>query len=69
MIDAYRDAGYASFKPVANDTCQLGTARRLRLSAGMRWTATKRGSTHRQTTYRLLATPDGWRILSYTIHF
>jgi hypothetical protein len=42
MIDAYRDAGYASFAPVAIDIRQLGDERPSRPCAGMRWTPTKR---------------------------
>ena len=69
MIDAYRDAGYASFAAVAIDTRQLGGRAAF---ATVRWHALDTdGEVARdtQTTYHLLATPDGWRILSYTNHF
>jgi len=69
MIDAYRDAGYASFAPVTIDTRRLGDRAAF---ATVRWHALDReGQVARdtQTTYHLLATPDGWRILTYTNHF
>jgi hypothetical protein len=68
MIDAYRDAGYASFAAVAIDTRQRGERAAF---ATVRWHALDAGEVARdtQTTYHLLATPDGWRILSYTNHF
>ena len=69
MIDAYRDAGYASFAPVAIDTRQLGERPAF---TTVRWHALDTdGNVARdtQTTYHLLATSDGWRILSYTNHF
>ena len=69
MIDAYRAAGYASFAAVAIDTRQLGERAAF---ATVRWHALDSdGEVARdtQTTYHLLATPDGWRILSYTNQF
>src|SRR5215213_8307402 len=69
MINAYRDAGYASFAPVTIDTRRLGDRAAF---ATVRWRALDgEGQVARdtQTTYHLLATPDGWRILSYTNHF
>lgn len=69
MIDAYRDAGYASFAPVAIDTHQLGERAAF---TTVRWHALDADGTvarDSQTTYHLLATPDGWRFLSYTNHF
>jgi hypothetical protein len=69
MIDAYRDAGYASFSPVAIDTRELGERAAF---TTVRWHALDGdGNVARdtQTTYHLLATPDGWRLLSYTNHF
>jgi hypothetical protein len=69
MIDAYRDAGYAGFAPVAIDTQQLGEHSAF---TTVRWHALDAdGNVARdaQTTYHLLATPDGWRFLSYTNHF
>jgi len=69
MINAYRDAGYARFAPVAIDTRRLGERAAF---TTVRWHALdSEGQVARdtQTTYHLLATPDGWRILSYTNHF
>jgi hypothetical protein len=69
MIDAYRDAGYASFAPVEIDTHQLGKHSAF---TSVRWHAldtTGNVARDTQTTYHLLATPDGWRFLSYTNHF
>jgi hypothetical protein len=37
MIDAYRDAGYASFAPVTIDTHQLGEIRPSQPSGGRPW--------------------------------
>ena len=69
MIDAYRDAGYASFAPAAIDARLLGERAAF---ATVRWHAVDiEGALARVrvTTYHLLAGPDGWRILSYTNHF
>jgi hypothetical protein len=69
MIDAYRDAGYASFAPTAINTRLLGERAAF---ATVRWHALDSdGELARdtETTYHLLARPDGWRILSYTNHF
>ena len=69
MIEGYRDAGYAGFAPVAIETRELG---RRAAYTTVRWHALDtHGEVARdtQTTYHLLATPDGWRILSYTNHF
>ncbi len=69
MIDAYRDAGYASFAAAAIDTRLLGERAAF---ATVRWHALDTdGELARdtETTYHLLAGPDGWRILSYTNHF
>jgi SnoaL-like domain len=69
MIDAYRDAGYASFAPVAIDTRELGERAAF---ATVRWHALDSDGTvvrDTLTTYHLLATPAGWRLLSYTNHF
>jgi len=69
MIDAYRDAGYASFAPAAIDTRELGDRAAF---TTVRWYALdNEGNVARdtETTYHLLAAPDGWRILSYTNHF
>jgi hypothetical protein len=69
MIDAYNEAGYASFGPIAIETRELGEAAAF---TTVRWHALDGdGDVVRdsQTTYHLLMTPDGWRILSYTNHF
>lgn len=69
IIEAYRSAGYSSFSPVSIDTRQLGE--RAAFST-VRWHALDHnGKVARdtRTTYHLLATPEGWRFLSYTNHF
>jgi hypothetical protein len=69
MIDAYRDARYASFAPVEIEAHQLGEHSAF---TTVRWHALDtNGNLARdtQTTYHLLGTPDGWRFLSYTNHF
>ena len=69
IMGAYRDAGYASFSPVAIDTRQLGERAAF---TTVRWHALDSdGKVARDTltTYHLLATPAGWRFLSYTNHF
>ena len=69
IIDAYRDAGYASFSPVTIDTRQLGEAAAF---TTVRWHALdSAGKVARdtRTTYHVIATPAGWRFLSYTNHF
>ena len=69
VMDAYREAGYASFAPVEIDTRHLGDRAAY---ATVRWHALDaEGNVARdtQTTYHMLATPDGWRFLSYTNHF
>jgi hypothetical protein len=69
MIDAYRDGGYARFAPVAIDTRELGERAAF---TTVRWHALDGdGNVVRDTltTYHLLSTPDGWRLLSYTNHF
>jgi len=69
MIDAYRDAGYASFAPVAIDTHQLGQHAAFTTARWHALDADGRVARDSQTTYHLLATPDGWRFLSYPNHF
>ena len=69
IMDAYQKAGYAGFSPVAIDTRQLGAHAAF---STVRWHALDASGniardTH--TTYHLLATPAGWRLLSYTNHF
>ena len=69
VMDAYRDAGFSSFAPVAIDTRQLGDRAAF---TTVRWHALDTdGKVARDTltTYHLLATPAGWRFLSYTNHF
>jgi hypothetical protein len=68
-MDAYRDAGYASFSPVEIDTRQLGEQAAF---TTVRWHALDSdGNVARDTftTYHVLATADGWRFLSYADHF
>ena len=69
IMDAYRDAGYASFSPVEIDTRELGERAAF---TTVRWHALDaEGNLARDTltTYHVLSTPDGWRFLSYTNHF
>jgi hypothetical protein len=69
VIDAYRHAGFASFAPVAIDTRQLGERAAF---TTVRWHALDAEANvarDTQTTYHLLATTHGWRLLSYTNHF
>src|SRR5829696_9100663 len=67
--DAYRDAGYSSFAPVAIDTRELGERAAF---TTVRWHALDTDwnvARDTLTTYHVLATPAGWRFLSYTNHF
>jgi hypothetical protein len=69
MIDAYRGGGVATWKRVEIDVRELGEHA---VFATVRWNALdSEGNALRdtRTTYHLLATPDGWRFLSYTNHF
>jgi hypothetical protein len=67
IIDAYRDAGYSSFSPVAIDTCELGERAAF---TTVRWHALDTdGNMARDTLTTVLATPAGSRFLSYTNHF
>ena len=69
MIDAYRGGGVATWKRVGIETRELGEHA---VFATVRWNALDSdGNVLRdtRTTYHLLATPDGWRFLSYTNHF
>jgi SnoaL-like domain len=69
MIDAYRGGGVAVWKRVEIDIRELGEHA---VFATVRWNALDaEGEVLRdtRTTYHLLATPDGWRFLSYTNHF
>jgi SnoaL-like domain len=69
MIDAYRGGGVATWKRVESDTRELGEHA---VFTTVRWNALdSEGNVLRdtRTTYHLLASPDGWRMLSYTNHF
>ncbi|HJR96126.1 MAG TPA: nuclear transport factor 2 family protein [Gaiellaceae bacterium] len=69
MIDAYRGGGVAIWKRVEIDVRELGEHAAF---ATVRWNALDAaGNVLRdtRTTYHLLATADGWRLLSYTNHF
>jgi hypothetical protein len=69
MIDTYRGGGVATWKRVENDTRELGEHA---VFTTVRWNALDAEGTvlrDTRTTYHLLATPDGWRFLSYTNHF
>src|SRR5512132_1353835 len=69
MIDAYRGGGVATWKRIESDTRELGEHA---VFTTVRWNALdSEGNVLRdtRTTYHLLATPDGWRLLSYTNHF
>ena len=69
-IEAYRlAAGVGKWARVELETCQLGEHS---VFATAHWNAFDAdGSVVRDTwtSYQLLATPDGWRMLSYTNHF
>lgn len=69
MIDAYRGGGVDVWKRIENDVRELGE---YSVFATVRWNALDaEGHVLRdtRTTYHLLSTSDGWRILSYTNHF
>lgn len=69
MIDVYRGGGVATWKRVESDTRELGEHS---VFTTVRWNALDaEGQVFRdtRTTYHLLATLDGWRLLSYTNHF
>ena len=69
MIDAYRGSGAATSKRIEIDVREAGEHAAF---AAVRWNALDaEGSVLRdtRTTYHLLSTPDGWRLLSYTNHF
>ena len=69
-MQAYRfAAGVANWTPVEIDTRQLGEHS---VFTTVHWNALDAdGEVVRDTwtSYQLLATPDGWRFLSYTNHF
>ncbi len=69
MIDAYRGGGVAVWRRVESDTNELGPDA---VFTTVRWNALDaQGEVLRdtRTTYHLLSTPAGWRVLSYTNHF
>jgi hypothetical protein len=69
MIDTYRVGGVATWKRVESDTRELGEHA---VFTTVRWNALDAEGTvlrDTRTTYHLLATPEGWRFLSYTNHF
>ena len=69
MIDAYRGGGAATWRRIESDTRELGEHS---VFTTVRWNALDAdGNVLRdtRTTYHLLATPTGWRLLSYTNHF
>jgi len=69
VMNAYRAAGYAGFSPVAIDTRELGDRA---VFTTVRWHALDSDNNVARdslTTYHVLATPSGWRFLSYTNHF
>jgi len=69
MIDAYREGNVATWKRVESDTRQLGEHA---VFTTVRWNALDSGGNvlrDTRTTYHLLATAEGWRMLSYTNHF
>ena len=69
MIDAYRGGGVATWRRVEIDVRELGEHA---VFGTVRWNALDAaGNVLRdtRTTYHLLATSDGWRLLSYTNHF
>jgi ketosteroid isomerase-like protein len=69
MIDAYRGTGVATWRRIEIDVHELGEHA---VFATVRWNALdSEGNVLRdtRTTYHLLSTSDGWRLLSYTNHF
>ena len=69
MIDTYRGGGVAVWKRIESDVRELGDDA---VFVTVRWNALDAdGQVVRdtRTTYHLLSTPDGWRIMSYTNHF
>jgi hypothetical protein len=69
MIDAYRGVGVGTWRRIESDTRRLGEHS---VFTSVRWNALDAdGNVLRDTwtTYHLLATSDGWRLLSYTNHF
>ena len=69
LIVAYKLKGVVDWKAVEVDARQLGEHS---VFATVHWNAVNaEGEVIRNTwtSYQLLATPDGWRFLSYTNHF
>lgn len=69
MIDAYRGGGVATWKRIESDTRELGEHS---VFTTVRWNALdadKNVLRDTRTTYHLLSTSGGWRLLSYTNHF
>jgi hypothetical protein len=72
VMDAYRDAGFATFSPVETEIHRLGEHSCF---VTIRWNAMDSGGAvvrDTKTTYHLLALPGephAWRFLSYTNHF
>jgi len=69
MIDAYRGSGVATWKRIDIDVRELGEHA---VFATVRWNALDSEENvlrDTRTTYHLLSTSDGWRLLSYTNHF
>ena len=68
-IISYRVTGVVSWNPVEIDARQLGEHS---VFATVHWNAIDAEAQVLRdtwTSYQLLATPDGWRFLSYTNHF
>jgi hypothetical protein len=69
VIEGYRTAGFAGFRPVSIDVRPLGPRAAF---VTVRWHAYDAdGGVARdsQTTYHVLQTEAGWRFVSYTNHF
>ena len=69
MIDTYRGTGVATWERIESEVHELGEHA---VFATVRWNALDSdGNVLRdtRTTYHLLSTPDGLRLLSYTNHF
>ena len=68
MIDAYRGSGVATWKRIEIDVRELGEHA---VFATERWNALDSEENvlrDTRTTYHVLSTSDGWRLLSYTNH-
>jgi hypothetical protein len=68
-IESYRTAGYAAFSAAASDTRELGENAAFTTVHWHAIDANGRVVRDTLTTYHVLATPGGWRFLSYTNHF